>query len=249
MAASTWEGTGAPLEQALPAEAQTPSSSRTASNRSLRHPATTKLQWPGSRRVRSPVGSTPGISVSRLVNRPASRVSTATSGSRRRSASSAATPKPEMPATFSVPLRRPRSWPPPVSWAAGKTPCRATSAPTPWGPYALWALRLIRSTPRLSRPRRSRPRPWTASVWTQTRGLRARTAPAIEATSSTVPTSLLASITDTRTVSGLTAAATSAGSTCPLRSQPTTVSSAAPVPASASAVARTASCSTALTTR
>ena len=72
-----------------------------------------------------------------------------------------------MPATFSVPLRRPRSWPPPVSWAAGKTPCRATSAPTPWGPYALWALRLIRSTPRASRPRGSRPRAWTASVWTR----------------------------------------------------------------------------------
>ena len=68
-------------------------------------------------------------------------------------------------------------------------------------------------------------------------------------TSWTVPTSLLASITETSTVSGRTAEATAAGSMRPCRSQSTTVRSARPASASSRAVARTASCSMALTTR
>jgi hypothetical protein len=61
------------------------------------------------------------LSISRSVSQPARWESSAASVSWRRLASSAAAPKPTTPATFSVPDRRSRSWPPPVIWAAGKT--------------------------------------------------------------------------------------------------------------------------------
>ena len=60
----------------------------------------------------------------------------------------AAAPKPAMPATFSVPARRPSSWPPPRS--SGSSPCRpsaSTSAPTPLGPPILCADSVSRSAP------------------------------------------------------------------------------------------------------
>ena len=52
-------------------------------------------------------------------------------------------PKPAMPATFSVPARRPRSWPPPRCSGGERRARRArTSAPTPCGPPSLCADRL-----------------------------------------------------------------------------------------------------------
>ena len=60
-----------------------------------------------------------------------------------------AAPNPTMPGTFSVPPRRPRSWPPPVTARAHPLvdPRATNSAPTPFGPYTLWALNDARSTP------------------------------------------------------------------------------------------------------
>ena len=45
-----------------------------------------------------------------------------------------ATPRPTIPATFSVPVRRPFSCPPPVCIVARRTPFLTKSAPTPFGP-------------------------------------------------------------------------------------------------------------------
>ena len=52
-----------------------------------------------------------------------------------------------MPATFSVPARRRRSWPPPLIRARPATPSRSTSAPTPLGPPILCAESVIMSAP------------------------------------------------------------------------------------------------------
>ncbi len=45
-----------------------------------------------------------------------------------------------MPATFSVPARRRRSWLPPTSSDSTGVPRRTNMAPTPFGPCILWAL-------------------------------------------------------------------------------------------------------------
>ena len=52
---------------------------------------------------------------------------------------------------FSVPGRRPRSWPPPASSGSRRRLRRTYSAPMPLGPYSLCAERLSRSTPELPR--------------------------------------------------------------------------------------------------
>ena len=78
---------------------------------------------------------------------------------------------PTMPATFSVPARRCRSWPPPDSWETKGVPRRRKRTPVPLGPPNLWPERLRRSTPRASTSRGSAPAAWTASVW---KGMRLR---------------------------------------------------------------------------
>ena len=52
-----------------------------------------------------------------------------------------------MPGRFSLPARRPRSWPPPRISAVGSALPVTTSAPIPGGPPSLCAERLIRSAP------------------------------------------------------------------------------------------------------
>ena len=56
-----------------------------------------------------------------------------------RSVSWAATAVATAPATFWVPERRSRSWPPPTSCGVRRTPSRTTSTPLPLGPPNLWA--------------------------------------------------------------------------------------------------------------
>ncbi len=55
-------------------------------------------------------------------------------------ASSAALPRPTMPATFSVPARCRRSWLPPTISGSIGVPRRTYIAPTPFGPCILCAL-------------------------------------------------------------------------------------------------------------
>ena len=88
----------------------------------------------------------------------------AVSSSRRSAVSRAATAIAAIPATFCVPLRRSRSWPPPTWRAASRTPGRTTRAPTPFGPPNLWALTDTRSAPAAALATSSHDRAWTASV-------------------------------------------------------------------------------------
>ena len=133
-------------------------------------------------------------------------------------ASSAAVAMPTIPATSWVPLRRPRSWPPPKTSGSIRTgrPRRRTHRhPTPLGPWNLCAEKLARSAPRASTSTGIRPRAWDASTWRSPP--RARTIAAIGRTSWTTPISLLAKSTETRNVSSSHAASIVAGSILPAK--------------------------------
>mmetsp|Transcript_15342 Transcript_15342/g.50145 ORF Transcript_15342/g.50145 Transcript_15342/m.50145 type:complete len:228 (+) Transcript_15342:1352-2035(+) len=136
----------------------------------------------------------------------------------------AASPRATTFGTASVPARRPSSWPPPRR-KDGKTRGRFTyRAATPFGAPNLCPTRVKASTPRLFTSTGILPTAWAASAWTTTKGSLAFTASTIAFTSTTLPTSLFASITDTTAVSpGRTASATSAAETKPRASQPTIV--------------------------
>ncbi len=120
-------------------------------------------------------------------------------------ASRNASARPTMPATFSVPERRPRSWPPPCSTGSSGIAPRTASTPIPFGAPSLWPVTLSASTPSWARPTSSQPADWTASVWNGTPA--ARAIAASSAIGWTVPSSLLACAIVTRVVSGRSAAA------------------------------------------
>jgi hypothetical protein len=112
MAVSTWLGETLPEEQAEPAPTSTSSRSSAISWRSAPKPGAAKQSVCGSRSAASPKMVTPAASTKR---RAASSRHSAWAESRpsSRRAISAAAPKPAIPGVFSVPARRPRSWPPP----------------------------------------------------------------------------------------------------------------------------------------
>jgi hypothetical protein len=64
-----------------------------------------------------------------------------------RTASSQATPKPTIAATFSVPERKPRSWPPPAINGSSSSRLSSTSAAAPFGPPILCADTVSACTP------------------------------------------------------------------------------------------------------
>ena len=123
----------------------------------------------------------------------------------------AAAPKPTMAGTSSIPARRARSCAPPTTNGGKRRPRRTSSAAAPFGPPELVA----RSPSRGRRRARAKstatwPAAAHASTWT-TASLRARTAATTSAAGCSVPTSWLASCTDTSAVSGRIAAATASG--------------------------------------
>ena len=148
----TWLGSTAPLAHADPAEAQTPSSSRTMSSSSASTPSTPRLQMASMRSGRGTASCTPGTA-SRIppTNRADSSRTRPDAPSRSRAVASAAAAIATMPATFSVPARRSRSCGPPRRMGRSTAPPRTTSAPIPFGPPNLWALTLTRSAPAVSR--------------------------------------------------------------------------------------------------
>ena len=79
-------------------------------------------------------------------------------------ASSSAHASPTMPGTFSVPLRRPRSCPPPCTTGASRTPSRTYSKPIPRGPYILIPSKVIISTPSFNTCNGRYSPAWHASV-------------------------------------------------------------------------------------
>ena len=154
---------------------------------------------------------------------------------------------PTVPATFSVPARRWRSWLPPWSCARSGVPRRIHSAPTPLGPSNLWAETATVSAPREATSTSRYGAAWTASTWRWI-PRRARTRSAISRTGWIVPTSLLASITATSTVRSSRSSSRASGSTRPVASTGTQATS-KPHFARCSAAWPTAWCSIELTTR
>ena len=127
MAASTWDGSTAPLAQDDAAEAATPASSSRKSRASLSTPGEAQVGSPAARPARSPrdaglhrVGDGGQQPVGQAVakRRDPGRGPRSPVGGQAAAAAAMAT----MPATFWVPLRRSRSWPPPIWRAASGTP-------------------------------------------------------------------------------------------------------------------------------
>ena len=124
-AVSTCEGSPSRLAQALPPDAHTPRSSSSSTSEAESTPSNDMSSVPGTR------GSAPFMQVPEI----SSRIRRCSSFLRRAmcrayyamfvQASSAAAAIPTMPATFSVPPRRPRSWRPPSMRGSRGAPSRA----------------------------------------------------------------------------------------------------------------------------
>ncbi len=138
-----------------------------------------------------------------------------TAASRSSAVRRAATAREAMPATFWVPLRRPRSWPPPSDRGERSTPSRTTSTPTPLGPPNLWPLIVTRSATEARSATSSQQNACTASVCSTAAGARSRTTSATAASGWTVPISLLAAMTDTRVTESSRASASRSRSITP----------------------------------
>ena len=80
-------------------------------------------------------------------------------------ASSRAFAIPTIAGTFSVPLREPFSWPPPRICGLRGVPVFLKRTPTPFGPYILLPLSVMRSMPSDLVSMSSVPAAWHASVW------------------------------------------------------------------------------------
>src|SRR5580692_10002379 len=127
-----------------------------------------------------------------------------------------ALPKPTMPATLSVPERMPRSWPPPSMMAEICTRGflrRTYKAPTPLGPYILWAEIDITSMFCLFTSIGILPMACVASVWKIIP--RSRQSLPISAMGCTTPISLFAAMMLTRMVLSSMARFSSSRSTRP----------------------------------
>src|SRR5215467_821997 len=139
MAARTWDAATLPDEHAEPDDRAKPIRSRLIRAVSARSPGAANRLVLGNRSALRP---------NTTVGPPANPASSRSRKDRIRSQSSgmatltdaAAAPNPAIPATFSVPARAPRSWPPPLS--RGSARCKADDrlirAPTPLGPPNLW---------------------------------------------------------------------------------------------------------------
>src|SRR5438093_289196 len=248
MATRTCDGSAAPAAHAEPADTAMPARSRSTTRLSPLQPGKVRFSVFGSRGgAAGPLSCTPGTRArSPDQRRSTSRAQRAPATARSRPASRAASPKPTMPATFSVPARRLRSCGPPVIWGRRPTSRRTQSAPTPAGPPSLWAESESRSTPSARTSIGIRPAACAASVWRSTP--LPRSPPAIAATGATEPTSPFASPTLASAVPGAHAATTSSAATRPSPSTGTTVSR-TPSAASARAVSSTEACSIAVVTR
>ena len=99
--------------QALPAETAKPMRSRRMSSVSWSTPSMARFRLPGRRPSRGPLPCTPGISSSFSKRWSRSPCRRALSSASSAAAMAAASPRPTMPAVFSVPARRPRSCSPP----------------------------------------------------------------------------------------------------------------------------------------
>ena len=112
-----------------------------------------------------------------------------------------------------MPERSPFSCPPPASSGVSFTPLRTYNAPTPFGPCSLWAESDSKSIGSDRTSSGILPAACTASVWNKMPFGGATLASS--ATGWSVPSTLLAAMTETSRVSGRMARSNSAGSTMP----------------------------------
>jgi len=90
---------------------------------------------PATRWLRSPVSTATGHRGQQPVGQRSRRpVTRATVSLRVATVTASAAAVPTAPATLGVPLRRPRSCPPPSILGRTRAPARTTSAPLPFGP-------------------------------------------------------------------------------------------------------------------
>src|SRR5438093_210633 len=131
----TWEGSVSPEVHADPLDTAKPSRSSATISDSPSVPGTQNDALFGRRSVGCPFSTASGTPVrTPAIRRSRSFACRGDSVARRSRAMRIATPRPTMPATFSVPVRRPFSCPPPVWMVAMRVPRRTYSAPTPFGP-------------------------------------------------------------------------------------------------------------------
>ena len=130
----TWLGSWSADSHAEPAETANPARSSASTSSSARRPATQQQRVARAaarrrprRRWPPPAGRT-----------PAGRAAPA-AGRRTAAPAASAAANPTAPATFSVPERRPPSWPPPQISGGMPAGSRASRQPTPFGPPSLCA--------------------------------------------------------------------------------------------------------------
>src|SRR5208337_842447 len=139
IAVKTCEGSMAPDEQAAPVETDSPLRSSAITMASPSRQSNTMFVVLGTRgapALLTPTWSMLSTMVRSMRSRSAAIRSTLPSVNPWR-AISAALPSPTMPARFSVPARRERSWRPPYNSGCNNVPLRTYSAPAPIGPCIL----------------------------------------------------------------------------------------------------------------
>src|SRR5205809_140836 len=134
-ASRTCEGSVSPEVHAEPLDTANPSRSRATMSDSPSVPGMQKEALFGRRSVGCPFSTASGTRArTPAMTRSRSVAWRGDSVGRWSRAMRIAAPRPTIPATFSVPVRRPFSWPPPVCIVAMRVPRRTYSAPTPFGP-------------------------------------------------------------------------------------------------------------------
>src|ERR1017187_2241578 len=213
IAVKTCDGSIAPDEQAAPVETDRPLRSSAITMASPSRQSNTMFVVFGTRGAPALFTLTWSM-ISRMVRSSRSRSavmrSTLPSANPSR-AISAALPSPTMPARFSVPARRDRSWRPPYIIGCSKVPLRTNSAPAPCGPCILWPVTVSRSQPICFTSSGTLPAACTASVWKYTSASLAILP--ISLTGCSTPVSLFARIMLMSLVAGRNARRTSSGST------------------------------------
>ena len=201
IAISTCDGWATPAVQADPVEHSIPLASNSINSASPSQPRKVKCALPGSRSgSRAPLRLTSSITArTPSTRRSRNARSRALWDSNPSTAIRAAAAIPTAPATSGVPERMSRSCPPPCNSGTQVTSRRSSNAPTAGGPPNLCAVTLIAESPLAAKSTGNWPTAWTASLCIGTPNSAATAASS--ATGITVPTSLLAHITDTSATS------------------------------------------------
>ena len=190
IASSTGDGSSVPELQADPVETAIPARSSAVSSVSPSQPSKATFKVLHTRGAFLPATRERGIPSAAACRRSRNAASRGASSGSEAAATESASASPTIPATFSVPPRRPRSWWPPGWSARSARPLRIQSRPAPLGPPILCAESEIRSA--CSSGSGILPAACTASVWSRTPFR--RQSPAISSSGESTPVSLLAAM-------------------------------------------------------